>query len=158
MAHSKVDYWLTKDGLTLLEGWARDGLTDEQIMHNMKIKSKSTYYSYMKKYSNISNAIKKGKEVVDYEVENALLKRAKGYEYTEETYEDGILKKKVTKQVAPDSTAIIFWLKNRQPKKWRDKVELTNDDEKMKEINKNISNIANMLNHPQKNRVDDDVQ
>ena len=92
MAHSKVDYWLTKDGLTLLEGWARDGLTDEQIMHNMKIKSKSTYYSYMKKYSNISNAIKKGKEVVDYEVENALLKRAKGYEYTEETYEDGILK------------------------------------------------------------------
>ncbi len=157
MAHSKVDYWLSKDGLTLLKGWARDGLTDEQIAKNMKV-SRSTLSKYKKEYKDISDTLKKEKEIVDYEVENALLKRAKGYEYVEEIYEDGILKKKVTKQVAPDPTALIFWLKNRQPKKWRDKVELTNDDEKMKEINKNISNIANLINDPQKNRVDDDVQ
>ena len=79
MAKSKVEYWLTSDGLTLLEGWARDGLTDEQIMHNMGIQSKSTFYGYKKRYPNISNALKKGKEVADYEVENALFKRALGY-------------------------------------------------------------------------------
>ena len=87
MAKSKVEYWLTSDGLTLLEGWARDGLTDEQIMHNMGIQSKSTFYGYKKRYPNISNALKKGKEVADYEVENALFKRALGYTYEEKTYE-----------------------------------------------------------------------
>lgn len=157
MAKSKITEWLEEDKLILLEGWARDGLTEEQIANNIGISVK-TLYNWKEKELPILQAIKKGKEVVDFEVENALLKRAKGYEYTEETYEDGILKKKVTKQVAPDSTALIFWLKNRQPKKWRDKVELTSDDEKMKEINKNISNIANMLNKPQKNRNEEDVQ
>lgn len=160
MAASKVNYWLTEDGLTLLKGWARDGLTDEQIAKNMKI-SRSTLSKYKKEHSDISNTIKKGKEVVDFEVENALLKKALGYT-------ESIKKQKVTKDgdivditedvhIAPESTAIIFWLKNRQPKKWRDKVELANDEDKMKEINKNISNIANMLNTPQKNRVDEDV-
>lgn len=161
MAASKVGYWLSNDGLTLLEGWARDGLTDEQIAKNMSV-SRATLSKYKKEHQDILDAIKKGKEIVDYEVENALLKKALGYTET-------LNKQKVTRDgdvvditedvhIAPDSTAIIFWLKNRQPKKWRDKVELTSDDEKMKEINKNISNIANMLNNPQKNRVDDDVQ
>ena len=57
-----------------------------------------------------------------------MLKRALGYEYEEETYENGILTKKVKKQVAPDTTAQIFWLKNRQVKKWRDKVEIADND------------------------------
>ena len=47
MAKSKVEKWLTPEGLTLLNGWARDGLTDEQIAKNMQI-STSTYYDYRK--------------------------------------------------------------------------------------------------------------
>lgn len=124
---SKINDWLEKDKLILLEGWARDGLTDEQIAKNMGIAT-STFYEWKKKEKEFSETLKKGKEVVDFEVENALLKRALGYEYEEEIYENGILTKKVKKQVAPDTTAQIFWLKNRQTKKWRDKVEIADND------------------------------
>lgn len=124
MANGKYQRWLEPDGLLLLEGWARDGLTDEQIAHNIGI-SRGTLYDWKKAYPDISNALKKGKDVVDIEVENALLKRALGYEYTEERVEisskDGRKVIQTTKHVAADTTAQIFWLKNRRPDKWRDK-------------------------------------
>lgn len=131
MAKSKVEKWLTSEGLALLNGWAKDGLTDEQIAKNMKV-STSTYYEYKKKHVEILEALKKGKEVVDYEVENALLKRALGYTITIE--EDRLdkygdvhtLKKNV--HIPADTTAQIFWLKNRKPDKWREKQENTNVD------------------------------
>lgn len=74
-----------------------------------------------KEYPQISQSLKKGKEVVDRQVENALLKRALGYTYDEVTIEDGVETKRVTKEVVPDTTAQIFWLKNRKPAEWRDK-------------------------------------
>lgn len=86
MAKGKYEYWLTEDGLTLLEGWARDGLTDEQIAEKLDIR-RETLYAWKNKYPNISNALKKGKEVIDRQVENALLKRALGFEYEEVTRE-----------------------------------------------------------------------
>ena len=116
-----------KDKLILIQGMARDGLTQQQIANNLGI-SIDTLIENKKKYPEFNNALKKGKEIVDFEVENALLKRALGYEYEEETYENGILTKKVKKQVPPDTTAQIFWLKNRQVKKWRDKVEIADND------------------------------
>lgn len=126
MAKGKYQEWLEPEGLLKIEGWARDGLTDEQIAHNMCI-SPSTLYEWKNAYSEFSESLKRGKEVVDRQVENALLKRALGYEYEEvsEKYELGILtERKVTKkQVVPDTTAQIFWLKNRKPSEWRDKPE-----------------------------------
>lgn len=122
MAKGKYQQWLTEDGLIRLQGWARDGLIDEQIAHNMGITAK-TLYEWKNKYGEISEALKESKEIVDRQVENALLKRALGYAYDETTYEDGVETKRVTKEVAPDTTAQIFWLKNRKPKEWRDKVE-----------------------------------
>lgn len=140
----KYHEWLTKEGLLKLEGWARDGLTDEQIAHNIGIVP-STLYEWKKKYSEISEALKRGKEVIDRQVENALLKRALGYEYEEVTKERVVKKdekgdimtdlhgfpvhemvttKVVTKQVVPDTTAQIFWLKNRKPHEWRDKRDI----------------------------------
>ena len=116
-----------KDKLILIQGMARDGLTQQQIANNLGI-SIDTLIENKKKYPEFNNALKKGKEIVDFEVENALLKRALGYEYEEETYENGILTKKVKKHVPPDTTAQIFWLKNRQVKKWRDKVEIADND------------------------------
>ena len=156
MALGKINEWLKKDKLILLEGWARDGLTDEQIAKNIGI-SRSSLYEWKKKEVDIFDALKKGKEVIDFEVENALLKRALGYEYEEETYENGILTKKVKKQVPPDTTAQIFWLKNRKKEQWREKVEVVKTDEDLQNINKNISNIANLLNNPKPNRSDKDV-
>lgn len=156
MALSKINEWLEKDKLILLEGWARDGLTDEQIAKNMGIVP-STLYEWKKKSKEFSETLKKGKEVVDFEVENALLKRALGYEYEEETYENGILIKKVKKQVAPDTTAMIFWLKNRKKTQWREKVEVVKTDDDLQKINKNVSNIADLLNNPKPNRSEEDV-
>ncbi|MFC5773701.1 MULTISPECIES: hypothetical protein [Ectobacillus] len=112
MAKGKYQEWLTKEGLLLIEGWARDGLTDEQIAKNMGIAVK-TLYNWKNSHMPILQALKKGKEVVDREVENALLKRALGYQYEEVTYEMGVEVKRVCKEVTPDTTALIFWLKNR---------------------------------------------
>ena len=100
MAKGKYQHWLTPEGLTLLEGWARDGLTDEQMAQRMGITAK-TLYEWKKRYGKICEALKKGKEVVDYQVENALLSAA----------------------LEGNTTAQIFWLKNRRPDKWRDKPE-----------------------------------
>lgn len=81
---AKYTYWLTEEGLALIEGWARDGLTEEQIAFNIGIR-RETLYDWKRKFSNISNTLKKGKEVVDRQVENALLKKALGFTYTERT-------------------------------------------------------------------------
>lgn len=127
MAKGKYEQWLTSEGLLKLEGWAREGLTDEQIAEKIGI-HRDTLNEWKKKYPDISDTLKKGKEVVDLQVENALLKRALGYEYEEisKKYESGTLtEKKVTiKQVIPDTTAQIFWLKNRRPDKWKDKQDV----------------------------------
>lgn len=126
MAKGKYQEWLEPEGLLKIEGWARDGLTDEQIAEKMGI-GYSTLQTWKTKYQDIQDSLKKGKEVVDRQVENALLQRALGYEYTETTREyipelgEMHVTKKVTKQVAPDTTAQIFWLKNRKPQEWRDK-------------------------------------
>ncbi|UEL47346.1 transposase [Terrisporobacter hibernicus] len=134
MARSK---WETnvKDKLVLVEGWARNGLTEQQIAKNLGI-AYSTFKEYKKKYPALSAVLKKGKDVIDFEVESALIKRALGYEYEEEikeivvNEETGVAElrvvKTVKKKIAPDVTAQIFWLKNRKPEEWK------NDPHKVK--------------------------
>jgi len=119
---SKAEEWLTEEGLLLIEGWARDGLTNEQIAENIGITAK-TLYEWQNKYSEFREALKRGKEVVDRMVENALLKAALGYEYEEEVIDNKGRKHTVRKYEKPNTTALIFWLKNRKPKEWRDKQE-----------------------------------
>lgn len=153
-----------------IEGWARDGLTDEQIAQNIGI-NRDTLYTWKKKYADISDALKRGKQIVDLQVENALLKRALGYEYKEKKYEQvqmsheehhalkqvivnrfkmnnpeatleeirlvelqvskykSVLVEEKTKEVVPDTTAQIFWLKNRRSDKWRDKQDIQHSGE-----------------------------
>lgn len=141
MAKGKYEQWLTAEGLLQLESWARNGLTNDQIASNIGI-SRETLNQWSHKYPDISDALKKGKEVVDIQVENALLKRALGYKFTEVTKErvynslTGCYEMKVTKQVVkevqPDTTAQIFWLKNRKPTDWRDRKDI--------DLNANINN------------------
>ena len=113
---AKYMEWITKEGLIRIQGWARDGLSDEQVAANMGI-SRSTLNAWKKKFPDISDTLKKGKDIADREVENALFKRAVGYEFdevTEELMDSGELRvtKKIRKQVAPDTGAAAFWLKN----------------------------------------------
>ena len=85
MAKGKYKQWLESDNIDLLKGWARDGLTDAQIAQKIGIR-RTTLYDWKNKYSDIADALKKGKEIVDIEVENALLKRAKGMTTKSTTY------------------------------------------------------------------------
>lgn len=147
MAKGKYADWLTPEGLLKIEGWARDGLTDEQIAKNIGI-SRSTLNVWKDRYSDISDALKKGKDIIDRQVENALLKRALGYEYEEvkEKFEDGVITERTVtkKEVVPDTTAQIFWLKNRKPDKWRDKpaYEDTSELDKLDAILKGLKDNA----------------
>ena len=120
--------------LLLVEAWARDGYIDADIAKKLGV-AYSTFREYVKKHPALSAALKRGKEVADVEVENALFKRAVGYQYDEVTREAVtdpktgktimVETKRVTKEVQPDVTAQIFWLKNRRPDKWRDRQELS---------------------------------
>lgn len=123
----KYEEWLTDEGLLKIQGWARDGLNNEQIAHNMGI-NVCTLYDWQIKYAKLSEALKKGKEVVDREVENAMIKSALGYYYDEEVFvelSNGKTEKRTIKKYAqPNATAQFFWLKNRKPQDWRDKREV----------------------------------
>ena len=159
-----------QDKLTLVQGWARDGLTEPQIANNLGI-SLASLSNYKIKYVEFLDALKKGKEVVDLEVENALLKKAMGYnvkikkvfKVKDVIYENGKRVRETERletaeeemHVPADTTAEIFWLKNRQKEKWRDKVEVANAGNG---INNQIINIADLLNNPKPNRGEDDVQ
>lgn len=120
---AKIKEWLEKDNLILLEGWARDGLTFEQIAHNIGI-NVTTLREWRKKEPTISTILKKGREVVDYEVENALLKSA----------------------LEGNTTAQIFWLKNRRKMQWRDKVEYETNTDELNRVKELLSKISDGVN------------
>lgn len=136
LAKGKYKKWLEPEGLLKIEGWARDGLTKEQIAKNMGI-SRDTLNEWEKKYPDISDTLKKGREIADIQIENALFERALGGIHKvkknfklKETYYDKSgrkcekerLETAIDEVYTPgDTTAQIFWLKNRLPDKWRDK-------------------------------------
>jgi transposase-like protein len=103
---------------------ARKGKTNLQIAHAIGV-SIDTLQTWLNQYSEFSAALKEGKVPADSKVENSLFKRAVGYKYTEKkvvAFPDGSSRIETTKkEVAPDTTAQIFWLKNRLPGEWRDK-------------------------------------
>lgn len=117
-----------------LEGWARDGLSDEQIANNAGIAA-GTLYAWMNAYPEIREAIKKGKAPCDIEIENKLFESAKGYTYTvsepikiktrRQLSGKGTIEEEHIEyvereiHVPPNVAAIIFWLTNRKPKQWR---------------------------------------
>jgi predicted transcriptional regulator len=128
---SKYEQWKIdnelNDKLFLIECWARNGLSNVDIANNLGITTE-TFYQYIKKYTDFSDALRKGKEITDFIVENALYKRAIGFEYNEikTKYINGHLAEKtvIKKFIPPDVTAQAFWLKNRKPSDWREKQEV----------------------------------
>lgn len=135
--------YIEKDFPLLAQDYARRGLNDNQIAKKLGI-ARCTYYQYQKMYPDFSDAIKKGKSPVDVKVENALLKRALGFEYEEIHTEYRKLEKKkggksksveepkamptmikrIKKFIPPDVAACFIWLKNRRAGRWKDKQEV----------------------------------
>lgn len=132
MANPKYKEWLEPDNLLRIEGWAKDGLTLDQIAHNMGC-ALGTLCEWKKNHPEINEAIKRGNRPANLEVENALFKSACGYDVEETTEElrfnkkthsyEMVVTKRVRKHIPPSNTAQIFWLKNRMPDKWRDRIE-----------------------------------
>lgn len=162
MARAEYKKWLEPDNLTRLRSWARDGLTNEQIAKKIGVR-RQTISEWSKKYPDIADALKKGKEVVDSEIEDSLISVMKKHTITTtqykmvkkddfnlraerskfanvykldhpnatkneiliataenvEVYEKIPISKTVT-EVDPNTSAIIFWLKNRRPDVYRD--------------------------------------
>lgn len=98
MEKMSVDDLLEPEGLALLEGRARDGLTEREIAKSLGI-SRSTLYRWKGEHPELAKALRRGKEAVDYQVEGALLQTA----------------------LSGNTTAQLFWLRNRRPDKWKDK-------------------------------------
>lgn len=150
MNNGKYKYWLKCENLAKVTKWAKEGLFDRQIAQKMEI-SHETFYKWIKNYPEFADAIKKGKEIADKEIVNALYKRALGYSYKEvkEEYvaddngvirdKDGKSTKEVTvthKSEPPNTAALIYWLNNRRPDEWSNKSKL--------DVDGNI-NIADVL-------------
>lgn len=150
MARAKYQEWINDpDKKTLLSGWARKGLSDQQIAKNIGI-SRSTLNEWRKKYPDISDTLKKGKEVADAEVENALYLKCIGHkvqlkktfkvkkiEYNDagkkikeeenlETGEDEVY-------IPLDTKAIIFWLTNRMREDWKERQNTQMEQEETEE-------------------------
>ena len=157
----KAEEWTEDDKLLLLEGWARDGLTDKQIAEEKIGITERTFSSWKVRFPVILSALKKGKAPVDYEIENALYKAAKGYTVTlrkpikvriekQKQGEGKIVEERIEYtdeevHIPPNVTAQIYWLKNRRPKHWRDRPEVidTTALDKLDEILKGIEKDAN---------------
>lgn len=126
MGVSMVEDWLEADGLILMESWARDGYTVQDIATRIGI-TQEALRGWMRKYPEIKQAINNGREIVDYKVENALLKAALGYKTREvritTTIKNGktveTVRERIEREQAPNVSACQVWLYNRTPKKWK---------------------------------------
>ena len=101
------------------------GLTDKELASFFEV-SDSTLNLWKLNYPEFSDALKGGKTFADAQVASKLFHRATGYEHPEDdirAINGEIVITPTIKHYPPDTTAAIFWLKNRQPKMWRDKVE-----------------------------------
>ena len=146
MAKSKYETHVLPK-LALVEAWARDGLVEAQIAHNLGL-AVSTMNVYKGKYKEFSEALARGKEVVDIEVENDLLKKCHGYttkvaktfkvktvDYDPDTgrrirEREELVTGYDEVHVPADTTAIMFWLANRMRGKWQYKPQEDQDPDK----------------------------
>lgn len=103
------------------------GATNEKLAEFFKV-SVATINNWKNVHPEFLDAIKKGRDIYDTEtVEKSLLDRANGYTHKEQKVfcnNGKIVTKEVDKHYPPDPTSMIFWLKNRNPKRWRDKIEI----------------------------------
>lgn len=124
---ARVDKWLEQDNLDLLATWGGEGLNFEEIAEKMGV-GVATLRRWRKKYPVLEEALQKGNDAADLAVESALFKRAVGYvveEVTKQLDKSGelVVVKVVQKVVEPNVTAQLFWLKNRRPDLWSERVD-----------------------------------
>lgn len=107
------------------------GATDREIAEFFGV-AERTIYDWQSRHAEFSQALKVGKAAADERVERSLYRRATGYSHEDEKVfcnaEGKVTRAKVVKHYAPDTTACIFWLKNRKPAEWRDQLDVVVDE------------------------------
>ena len=109
----------------------------------------STIYQWKLDHEGFSDALKRGKEMADARVARALFSRATGYSHEDvdiKMYEGEIIETPTVKHYPPDATSMIFWLKNRQPDKWREKREVVEVNADDGEITINVRRVGKDAN------------
>lgn len=141
MAKSKYPD-MVKPRFPEIRAWLEAGLTERQIAKNVGV-SKATFETYKHKYPDFLALIKKGRATLVREVENALVKRALGFEYVEISTEikdddgrDIHSIKKVTKYYPPDVGACAILLKNKDRENWSDNPQMIELRRQMLELEK----------------------
>lgn len=133
------------------------GAKDTELANFFEV-SEVTINAWKQKHPTFLKSLREGKQVADAQVANRLYNRACGFKATDTKFatHEGLItdSQEYIKEYPPDTTAAIFWLKNRQPDKWRDRqevqatntninVEITPDD--IKKQNEEIDKIINDL-------------
>lgn len=133
--------WIQPERILLVQGWCKEGCTNKMLAEKMGI-SLSTLWKWQTKSKELREAIREGKEVTDFKVENALLRAALGYEHTDvkttirgSDQAEGkrnMKVEKITRYYPPNISAAVMWLCNRKPDQWRRNrdaiVELTDEE------------------------------
>lgn len=145
VARQRWEEWANDENrLAVLQAWARAGLSDERIAKHIGI-SRSTLNEWKKKHQTIKEALGTGKEIANRQVENTLFRLTQGgtvkvkkvFKLKKTQYENG---KKISEEeyleareeeeyISPDFKAISFWLRNKAPEDWRDKILASQEDE-----------------------------
>lgn len=102
-----------------------NGCTDVELAKYLGV-SIRTIHAWKEESEEFSALLKNAKEIADYNVERSLYKRALGFTHKDlfiAQYKGMIVKEEILKYYPPSEVAMIFWLKNRQPAKWREKIE-----------------------------------
>lgn len=102
------------------------GATDDELADFFGV-HRVTVYRWKIEHDEFCNAIKSGKQHVDERVERSLFERAVGYSFDSEeikVIKGEVVRVPVRQHVPPDTTAAIFWLKNRRKEHWRDRHEV----------------------------------
>lgn len=134
-------FWMSEDGLLLMCNWRRNGIALTDIAENYVGVSKTTFWNWYKESEEMRHALGNAKETADAAVEDSLFRRACGYDYWEERWDliegEVRLSQKIKKHMPPDTKAIMQWLYNRLPNRWRalqEPLEATQYTETVKEI------------------------
>lgn len=116
-------FWLSDQGLQLIMGWRRNGTPMTKIAEDYIGISKTAWWGWYKESEELRKAVAISKEVANLTVEEALYRKAVGYDYWEEVHEliegEMRLTRKFKRHMPPDTKAILSWLYNRMPNLWR---------------------------------------
>lgn len=131
------------------------GSTDADMAEFFEVDER-TINNWKKSHAEFFQSIKKGKVLADAQVADRMFNRALGYDAPDvdiRVIDNKIIQTPLIKHYPPDPTSMIFWLKNRQPKLWRDKPEPEDDN------NDNATPVNVTIQvHDARKRVDDECQ